>query len=215
MSKIKDAWNANTWYWPGGWPLPVKLTILAITVAIPAAVVIDQCGPNKGTGGHPDAWCVPRNVVSVDVCPSVQGFYEEIDAVYDNIGRRGIPTLPVTLSACDGPPDPGHVQWRSCTDIVSPFVGGCPPGYLDTVGFTPDGAGVVYYATPAYAGLDYNKWNMYHAALHTIGYGHTSAATSVMYGPVKERVGSTGTHYKAGPSWERIKPDACDRWQED
>lgn len=190
----------NALKWPGkalGWivtrwnmfPWWAKIVIAIITVSVVLVPIYDQVVLH-GKGGHDIAEREPTEAKIVDICPfpgargvaqREKAFQKLSSAADDWENLTPFKMVPISMTACDGPPTEGQIQVRACTDLVLPdYSMGCPEGFYDTVGMSKDipGAGVIYWNP------DHDLPNTAHHVLgHAVlGFKHTTAATSWMHG---------------------------------
>lgn len=176
LSSFKKSFNRFPW-----WARAAILggTIFGVGIIIYDQVILD------GTGGHNISMPNLEYAESthLDICSSAQPVIDAYMRAADDYLLSTNCTPPdIQSEDCSSLKD-GHVQLRSCTDILNSDKlensdMGCPDGFYDTVVIdNKTGAGVAY--TPI--SME-NPHTPHHVLGHVMRLNHTSAASSWMHG---------------------------------
>lgn len=161
----------------------VQLAGLVIVLIGGAFVAYDVL---SGGGDHRPASYVPTQVERLTVCPSARRHVESLESAADGWATHHpeCPELAIAVGDCDGYPEAGEVQVRSCFDALDlGGVRGCPPEHWDVVVVDRSTmAGVAYIAMDAPEGVHAHVYG--HAlgvgVTTEAGDGHATRATSIM-----------------------------------
>lgn len=187
------------------WPPAVRYGLIVMIVGIPVVSIgLIIWNEAREDDGQLDPTYEPSLVQVFDLCHSMVELTKQsaprLDKAEERIESKSNCEIPgIQVDPCDGEPEVGHIQIRSCTDIIKvEFEGrmlygtGCPEllsgvEYDDTIELHPTkpGTGVAYWDF-----FNGQPMTPEHILLHGIGFGwgddinpegHSTRASSVMF----------------------------------